>query len=258
MSIEVDNVYLSDNLDLMREMEDGFIELIYSDILFNTGRQFADYADNLGTPREAIAWYEPRIIEMRRVLRDTGSIYLHCDTSLSHYLKTLLDDVFGRTNFRNEIVWCYRQGGRSKRTFARKHDTIFFYSKSDRYTFNADAVRVPYEGTGGFQNSGKGTTINGKQYIPHPDGKIPEDWWDIPALTPMSKERVGYDTQKPRALLERVIKASSNEGDVVADLFCGSGTTLVAAKNLARRYVGCDINPRAVDIAIQRLSTEVA
>lgn len=242
-----------DCLDVMKAIPDSFVDLIYCDILFNTGRIFDDYNDRLGDPEQAAKWYEPRIKEMRRVLYDEGSIFIHCDSHLSHYLKVLMDSIFGRKNFRNEIIWCYRQGGRGSRSFARKHDVIFFYSKTDKYTFNGDAVRVPYEGTGGFQKSGNGTTINGKQYKPNPEGKIPEDWWDIPVLTPMSKERVGYDTQKPKALLERIIKVSSNEGDVVADFFCGSGTTLVAAAGLRRNYIGCDINPRAVEVTEKRL-----
>lgn len=114
-------------------------------------------------------------------------------------------------NFRNEIIWCYRQGGRGKTTFAKKHDTIFFYSKSNDYAFNGDAIRIPYHGSGGYQTSDKGTVIKGKRYKPNPDGKIPEDWWDIPAIPPMSKERVGYLTQKPLALLERIIKSCTHK-----------------------------------------------
>jgi site-specific DNA-methyltransferase (adenine-specific) len=230
-----------------------FIDLIYCDILFNTGRKFNDYDDRLGSNERAIEWYRPRVEEMRRVLKETGSIFIHCDSYLSHYFKVLLDSIFGQENFINEIIWCYRQGGRGNRAFAKKHDVIFFYSKSHDYTFNGDAVRIPYEGTGGYVRNNNGNWVNGKIYKPNPLGKIPEDWWDIPALTPTSKERIGYDTQKPIALLERIIKTGSNEGDIVADFFCGSGTTLVAAAQLGRKYIGCDINQKAVNITNLRL-----
>lgn len=176
------------------------------------------------------------------------------DYRINHWIRSILDDVFGYENLKNEIIWGYRQGGSSKDCFAKKHDTILWYSKSDKWIFNADDIRVEYHGTGGYQNSGNGVkNKNGKTYKPNPKGKIPEDWWDIPALTPMNKERVGYDTQKPKELIERIIKASSNKGDIVADFFSGSGTTGVVAKELGRDYILCDINPRAVEISENRL-----
>jgi site-specific DNA-methyltransferase (adenine-specific) len=194
-----------------------------------------------------------RLIELHRVLKPTGSLYLHCDPTASHYLKLVLDQVFGPANFRNEIVWCYRQGGRSNRIFGRKHETIFFYTKTNKWAFNADNVRIPYHGTGGYQTSGKGVNIAGKVYKPHLEGKISEDWWDIPSLPPMDKERLGYPTQKPLALLERIIGASSNEGDVVLDPFCGCGTALVAAQKLNRRWIGIDITHLAITLMRNRI-----
>ncbi|WP_088049422.1 DNA methyltransferase [Virgibacillus dakarensis] len=199
----------------------------------------------------------PRLLEMYRVLKPDGVLFLHCDPSASHYLKLLIDAVFGFKNFQNEIVWCYRQGGRGKRNFAKKHDTIFFYSKGRDYTFNADEIRVPYEGTGGYQTSGKGVTnSNGKTYTPNKKGKIPEDWWDIPALPPMSKERVGYPTQKPLALLNRIISATTNKGGVVLDPFCGCGTAIVSAQNLERNWIGIDITHIAITTIKARLDKE--
>lgn len=198
----------------------------------------------------------PRLIELYRVLKKTGTLFLHCDPSSSHYLKLLLDAVFGCNKFRNEIVWCYRQGGRSNKMFGRKHDIIFFYSKSKKfiYTFNGDDVRIPYHGTGGYQTSGKGVTHkNGKTYKPNPKGKIPEDWWDIPALTPLSKERVGYPTQKPLLLLERIISACSNKGDIILDPFCGCGTAIVAAEKLERNWIGIDVTHLAITTIKERL-----
>lgn len=198
----------------------------------------------------------PRLIELHRVLKKTGTLFLHCDPSASHYLKLLLDAIFGYNRFRNEIVWCYRQGGRSNKMFGRKHDIIFFYSKSSKYnyTFNADDIRIPYHGTGGYQTSGKGVTNkNGKTYKPNPKGKIPEDWWDIPAIPPMSKERIGYPTQKPLSLLERIITACSNKNDIILDPFCGCGTAIVAAEKLGRKWIGIDITHLAITTIKDRL-----
>ncbi|MGL5955474.1 MAG: DNA methyltransferase, partial [Brevinema sp.] len=201
-----------------------------------------------------------RLLEMKRILKDTGSIYLHCDNTMGHYLKLLLDVIFGENNFRNEIIWCYRQGGRSNTDFSRKHDTIFRYSKTGNLIFNADAIRVPYEGTGGYQTSGKGVLNKqtGTIYKPNVLGKIPEDWWDIPAIPPTSAERIGYPTQKPLALLERIIKASCPEGGIVLDPFCGCATTCVAAEKLERNWIGIDISKKAFELVKIRLRKEIA
>lgn len=200
-----------------------------------------------------ITMMAPRLLELNRVLRNNGTLFLHCDPSSSHYLKVLLDAVFGYQNFRNEIIWCYRQGGRGKKTFAKKHDIILFYSKGRSYTFNADSIRVPYNGTGGYVKNNNGNIVNGKRYKPNPLGKIPEDWWDIPALTPTSNERVGYPTQKPTALLERIILATTNPGDVILDPFCGCGTSIAAAEKLDRRWIGIDVTHIAITTIKLRL-----
>lgn len=210
----------------------------------------------LGTNRMMayLTMMAPRLLEMYRVLKPSGVLFLHCDPSASHYLKILLDAVFGFKNFTNEIIWCYRQGGRGKRTFAKKHDTIYFYSKNKDYTFNSKEIRVPYHGTGGYQTSGNGVTNpNGTTYSPNENGKIPEDWWDIPALPPMSNERVGYPTQKPLALLEKIITATSNKGDVILDPFCGCGTAIVAAQELDRNWIGIDVTHIAITTIKERL-----
>ena len=213
------------------------------------------YGDNMGA---YLCFMAVRLLEMHRVLREDGSIYLHCDHTASHYLKELLDAVFGWKGFRNEIVWCYRQGGRSSKEFARKHDILFWYSKSGEWTFDPTEIRMPYEGTGGYQTSGKGVTRKdtGKTYKPHPDGKIPEDWWDIPALPPMSKERTGAPTQKPLKLYQRIVRSSSKEGDIVLDPFCGCATTLIAAERLRRKWVGMDLWDGAHKHVIDRLKDE--
>ena len=235
--MEKNNVYCMDNLELLKQLPSNSIDLIYCDVLYNTGRKFDDYDDNLGTPEEAIEWYKPRLIEMKRILKDTGSIYLQMDYRLVHYMKVYMDELFGIKNFRNEIVWKYGLGGSGNKEFAKKHDNILFYSKSNSYIFN-----IQYENA--TSNRLKGKT------------KKMTDVWDIPTLNNMAKERTGYNTQKPKELLERIIKASSNEGDIVADFFCGSGTSLVVAKELGRNYIGCDINPKAIEITKKRCCIE--
>ena len=210
-----------------------------------------------------------RLLEMRRVLKPTGSIWLHCDPTASHYLKACMDAIFGWRNFRNEIVWCYKSGGRAKVHFPRKHDLILWYSKSHRsgqYVFNYDAVSLPRdtstmhepvlydENARPYQRNVK----NGKEYRYYLDrGVLPDDWWtDIQAENPASKARTGYPTQKPLPLYERMILASSNEGDVVCDPFAGCATTLVAAERLGRQWVGIDIWDNAEAVVLQRLDQE--
>ncbi|MCY3836962.1 MAG: DNA methyltransferase [Anaerolineaceae bacterium] len=207
-----------------------------------------------------------RLRAMRRVLKPTGSIYLHCDPTCGHYLKIVLDMVFGRKNFRNEIVWCYTGPSNTKRWFPRKHDTIFFYTKSGKWTFNADDVRVPYsesfklrrkytEGTTGITAGYSEARTESEVEETYGKGKLIEDWWtDIPAGGGMSRtERLGYPTQKPLTLLERIIRASSDEGDLVLDPFCGCGTTVHAAESLGRRWLGIDISPFSTGLIRERL-----
>ena len=216
-----------------------------------------------------LAYMSLRLLDFHRILKPTGSLYLHCDPTASHYIKALLDAIFGHANFRNEIVWCYTGPSNTRRWFPRKHDTVFFYAKSADATFNRDAVRIPYSA----ETLARRGRIEGEQSIISPSaetqdrrgadaveqrfgqGKVPEDWWnDIPVLT-NQRERMGYATQKPLALLERIIKASSNEGDVVLDPFCGCATTLEAAERLGRRWVGIDIAIHAIRrVASVRLS----
>ena len=224
----------------------------------------AQYIASVGVihskPMKAYLTYmSQRMIEMHRVLKETGSIYLHCDPAAGHYLKILLDNIFGKNNFRNEIIWCYRGGGSPKQDFGRRHDTIFRYCKSRKLTFNADSVRIPYQAEGinrkddAMWGKHKGTN---KVYKPHTLGKIPEDWWQMDILNANDPERTGYPTQKPLKLLRRIVLASSHEGDVVLDPFCGCATTCVAAQQLDRRWIGIDIAKQSVNILIQRLSDD--
>ncbi|MBB1124866.1 DNA methyltransferase [Thiospirillum jenense] len=202
-----------------------------------------------------------RINEIWRVLKPTGSFYLHCDPTCSHYLKLILDSVFCPRggDFRNEIVWCYRGGGSPKKDFGKRHDVIFRYSKSNHYAFNSDLVRVPYQAEGvsrkddAMWGKHKGTD---KVYKPHPLGKIPEDWWPINVLNSNDPERLGYPTQKPETLLERIIQASSNEGDLILDAYCGCGTTVAVAQRLNRQWIGIDITYQSIALILERFEKQ--
>ncbi len=202
-----------------------------------------------------ITYMAQRIIEMHRVLKSTGSLYLHVDPTASHYLKIIMDKVFGKNHFRNEIVWhYYNAASTSKKFFGRKHDIILCYSKGAKNTFNVEDVREPYaEDSNWLKTSGYAKDA---RYKPNPKGKLPHDVWRIPTINNMAKERLGYPTQKPLKLLERIVKASSDEGDVILDPFCGCATTMVAAQQLQRRWIGVDIEVKAVDILLQRLSDD--
>ncbi len=201
----------------------------------------------------------PRLLQLHRVLNETGTIYLHCDPSASHYVKILMDSVFGPENMRNEIIWCYRGGGVPKKDFARKHDVILRYSKTESYPFNTDAVRIPYSDDvlnshpSRYDKSYRTNKVY-EGYRPNPAGKHPEDWWPLQAILPSSGERLGYPTQKPEALMERIIKASSNEDDLLLDPFCGSGTTLAVAERLGRKWIGIDVSEVAITVTKQRLA----
>ena len=204
-----------------------------------------------------LVYMAERIAALHRVLKDTGSIYLHCDPTASHYLKTIMDSVFGAQNFRNEIVWCYSGGAGGKKDFKRKHDIIFRYTKTGDYGFNWRAIGIPYkEPTGGlhkhYLSLAGGDVEKAKQIRLDRmanSRKTLNDWWtDIPSFgtATASAERLGYPTQKPIALLKRIIQASSNQNDIVLDPFCGCGTTAEAAYQLGRRLIGIDISPYAI------------
>ena len=203
-----------------------------------------------------LAYMAIRLIEMHRILKPTGSIYLHCDYNANAYLRMTLDAIFGDKNIRNEIAWCYTGPANVRRYFPRKHDTILFYAKSADATFNSDSVRVPYvRVTGTGHNSlarGKRTDEEVKKLEEEYGrrGKVPEDYWtDIAAAGHMSRqERSGYPTQKPVALAERIILASTNPGDVVLDCFAGCAYVPVAAERNNRQWIACDISPRALTV----------
>ena len=198
-----------------------------------------------------------RLLEMRRILRKDGSIYLHCDHTASHYLKAIMDAIFGHNNFLNEVIWGYKTGGNSKRWFARKHDILLFYAKSNKHTFNVQYYRSYQEKKYNYNPKYPELWDDKKKRWYH--NSICRDVWeDIKAIgtEKRQKERYGYPTQKPIALYERIIKASSNIGDIVLDPFAGCATTLVAAERLERQWVGADIWDKAHEAVIERLKKD--
>ena len=249
----------------------GRIGLIYADPPFMSGKRYATrigrgedsrkpdewllgdgYDDRWNDPDAYLTMMYERLYLMRELLSERGTLYLHADWHASHYLRLLLDELFGAEHLLNEIAWVYHGPSPVRRAFNRKHDTILVYSKSGDYTFNADAVRVPYDDSTvkTFASSPKA----GFGKVPDlARGKVPEDWWYFPVVARLHSERTGYPTQKPEVLLERIIRASSNEGEVVADFFCGSGTTPVVAQRLGRRWIACDASPQAIHTTTKRL-----
>ena len=273
-----------DNLPFMRWLPDGAVDLIATDPPFSKGKTFASadgqhkFADtwHWGEASEAdmaavdgerpgagalidfarrfnpnlaayLCFMGVRLIEMRRILKDTGSVYLHCDPTASHYLKALMDAVFGEKNFRNSIVWPYHTGGAGKHYYSRKHDIILFFAKSANYRHCPIQVRAYYS----KRFFGTKTDEDGRDYN---DVYVRDVWEDIRPLIHPSAERNGYPTQKPLALYERIITASSNEGDLVLDPFCGCGTTLVAAERLGRRWIGVDLWEGGYEMIERRLA----
>jgi len=198
-----------------------------------------------------------RVAEIWRVLKPTGSFYLHCDPTASHYLKLMLDGIFCTRggDYKNEIVWCYATPSGAKNIFPKKHDVIFFYTKSKDYVFNTQ--RIPHKS--GLHNTGQAwnSTTGDNEYVRELEtlGKKVEDWWlDIYPVDRLRRERLGYPTQKPEALLERIIKTSSNEGDTILDCYCGCGTTIAVAQRLNRRWIGMDITYQSISVILKRLT----
>jgi len=225
---------------------------------------FLKMLETTGLPKSYISYLTKMSIRcwyMREMLKDTGSLYFHCDPTMSHYVKIILDYVFGMGNFKNEIIWCYKSGGKSKTIFPKKHDVLLYYGKTKNTNFYPDRVRIER-----INPNNKIIEENGEKFVvfkkfnreykyKYSDGAMVEDWWDdITNIGPNNKtERIGYPTQKPEKLLERIILASSNEGDLVADFFMGGGTTISVANKLNRKFIGSDINMRALQITQRRL-----
>lgn len=287
-------IYLSDNLELLSRLESGSINLIYCDILYNTGKKFDDYDDNLGTPEEAIEWYRPRFMEMKRALSEDGSIFIHCNWRLDSYIRILMDQVFGVKNFRNRI---YRKHSKERgfyKNFDSQMDIILYYVKdTSNFVFNevysTKANVVPLFENGYIDGRSEQRTFEGKVIDL---GEINKHWLispeefrimaekgevtlinDLPyrfsKVVPIGNlwaedemldqyERItiadAYDTPKPEAILERIIMMCTKPGDTVADFFMGGGTTAVVTKKLGRKGIFCDINPKACEVTIQKLN----
>ena len=262
-------VYFGDNLEVLRALPDASVELIYIDPPFNTGKAQArtrlrttrsESGDRVGfqgqryeTVRlgslryndifdDFLAFIEPRLVEARRVLSTAGSLYFHIDYREVHYCKVLLDGIFGRESFLNEIIWAYDYGARTRRKWPPKHDNILWYAKDPlRYTFNYDAIeRIPYMAPG----------LVGPEKAAR--GKLPTDTWWHTIVPTNGSERTGYPTQKPLGILRRIIAASSNPGETVLDFFAGSGTTGAACLELGRKFILVDENPQALAVMAER------
>ncbi len=260
------SIVCADNLPHMQTLPPASCDLIYADPPFNQNKQMgptqkgvASFNDRFQGGLEGyVSFLRPRLAQMHRLLSDRGSLFVHLNWRTVHYVKIELDRILGVDNFLNEIIWGYRSGSRPGRWFSRKHDTILVYAKKlGTHTFNVQ--RDGEYRTRDLKRSADGVpyklTRKGPIFF-HPDGPAMTDVWDVPILSTVSRERTGYPTQKPMALLRRIILACSNEGDMVADFFCGSGTTLVAAQELGRKWIGCDESPEAVAIASDRLASE--
>ena len=287
-------LFINDNLGILNGLNSNSVDLIYLDPPFNSKRcynaaigshaegssfkdiwtwqdvnqyqldiigadypELADFIEIIGRINDKsmmsyITYMAQRVIQLHRILKPTGSLYYHCDPTAGHFVKLMLDAIFGKKNFRNEIVWCYGGGGMPKKDFGRKHDLIYRYSKTDDYYFNTQYK--PYsEGT--LKVPRHSTTSGGEALDLERGTPLTDHWSDLPKLTSYKKsEWVGYPTQKPLALLERIIKTSCPENGIVLDPFCGCATTCVAAEHLGRHWIGIDIEDEAVDILIQRLT----
>ncbi|MBP7049699.1 MAG: site-specific DNA-methyltransferase [Phycisphaerae bacterium] len=288
--LEPNRLFWGDNLHVMRQLPSESIDLIYIDPPFFSGRQynvifgdqnelrsFSDIWEG-GMPGYLI-WLNARLYEMKRLLKRTGSIYVHCDWHASHYIKAEMDRILGFDNFRNEIIWHYEKWTANSRSLQKNHDVILFYSRTDNWTFNiqkevtenlAEKHKKGYLIGGGYGSTGlvvydrnhpdaKEKIESGKYNVVYADkeGKPLSDVFRIPFINPVAKERIGYPTQKPERLLERIVLLGSNEGDVVADFFAGGGTSASVAQRLGRRWIACDQSRVAVAITADRLTRQV-
>ena len=264
------NILYGDCLKLMQGMSDDTIDLVYADPPFHSAKNYTgtagSFSDKWNTQDEYLDFMKVRLAEMHRLLKPTGSLYLHCDPTASHYLKIVLDSIFGEKHFRREIIWSPEAVSGYKtlaNNWIRGHDNLFYYTKSDKFTFNKQTQ--PHKTK--YYNRFNKTDEDGRKYF---DGRgerryldvaikrgvsVSDVWSDILSFqqTPTSGEKTGYPTQKPEALLERIIKSSSDKNDVVLDPFCGSGTTCKVASDLGRRYMGMDISKKACSVSRKRL-----
>lgn len=276
----LNKIFWGDNLQVMSHLLKRFrgqVDLIYIDPPFDSKADYKkkielkgkkvendsttfeekQYTD-IWSNDEYLQFMYERLILLRELLSDTGSIYLHCDWHKVHQLRCMMDEIFGVSNFVNEIIWCYYgPGSPGMKQFNRKHDNILWYSKNGTWVFNDDKIRIPHDDktVGNFKDGLRGSGFIAGDYE-IPDGKIPEDWWIMAIAGRYPNDgikRVGYPTEKPMPLLERIIETSTNKGDLVFDCFMGSGVTQAVAMKLGRRFIGADINLGAIDTTVKRL-----
>ena len=271
---EKNSVIAGDCLEWLKYIPSKSVDVCYLDppffsnrnyeVIWGNGYELRAFKDRWkGGVKSYIVWMEERVKEIHRILKPTGSIFLHCDWHASHRLRVMLDDIFGENNFINEIIWCYSGPSKSPTFFPRKHDTIFFYSKKEKcHIFNLEKARIPYKrkkpSTGQGMASGNRTKeeIRKAELYWIKKGKVVEDYWnDIPSGSHISKkERIGYKTQKPESLIKRIIQCCSNENDTILDCFAGGGTTAAVAAKLGRRFITGDVSPVAVRVISKRLN----
>ena len=275
---EINKVIHGDCLDVMKEMADKSVDLIYLDPPFFTNRKHSlssrdrssHYSfDDLWACHKTYADFMfSRLLEAKRILKDTGTIFIHCDKSANHILRLIGDDVFGEENFLSEIIWSYKRWSNSANNLTPNHQNILFFSKTENYKFNK--IFTDYSETTNVDQilqKRSRDEHNKSIYAREEDGSVVSsdekkgvplaDVWEIPFLNPKAKERTGYPTQKPILLLDRIIEIATDEGDIVLDPFCGSGTTLVAAKMKGRNYIGIDVSIEAIELTKSRLETPV-
>lgn len=274
--LPINKVMNKDCLIGLKELPDNSINTIYLDPPFYTQKTHSlsdkegnlySFNDKWNSMEEYINFLRLRLLEMKRVLKEDGNLFFHCDKKANHYIRVLLDEIFGINNFSSEIIWHYRRWSNSKNSLLDSHQNIYHYTKNKDNKFNI--IYTNYSPTTNIDQIlqerernkyGKSSykKLNGKIVIGDIKKGVPlSDVWDIPFLNPKAKERIGYPTQKPLLLLDRIIKISSNKDDIILDPFCGSGTTLVSAKLLDRKYIGFDINKDAIDITNKRLNNPI-
>lgn len=272
--MKINNIYQGNCLDRLKEIAPNSVDLIYFDPPFYTQKKHKlstrdntktyEFEDSWETIEDYLFLIASCLWECKRILKATGSVFLHCDKIASHYIRVTLDKVFGKKNFRSEIIWKYKRWSNSKKGLLNAHQNIYFYTKTNDFKFNQ--LFTSYSATTNVdqilqdrERTKNGKTVykkdkHGQVVLGKPKKGVPlSDVWEIPYLNPKAKERVGYPTQKPVLLLKKIIEIASNEGDLVLDPFCGSGTTCVAAKSLNRNYIGIDQSQDAVNLSKKRL-----
>ena len=273
----INQICEGDCLNILKELPSKYVDLVYLDPPFFTqarqtlkSKDLTEYSfdDSWNSIEAYMNFLRKRINEIRRVMKTKSTVFVHCDRNASHYIRILLDEIFGYGRFLSEIIWTYRRWSNSKRTLLSSHQTIFMYAKSANYTFNK-MFRQYSEATNLDQilqkrerdEHGKSVYAvddEGNYVLNGPKKGVPlSDTWEIPYLNPKARERTGYPTQKPLLLLERIIKLASNENDIVLDPFCGSGTTCVAAKLLNRKFIGIDLSTEAVQLSRERIKKPI-